>query len=405
MQLPLEKIRVLDWSQYQAAPVASMMLADLGADVIKLEDPTTGEPGRGWMKVGGITVGLPLGHNFYFDYNNRNKRAIAVDVRKEEGRQVIFRLVEKSDIFIQNYRPGLATRRQVDYQTLRRFNPGLIYVNISGFGPKGGDAFDPGFDYLGQARSGILTMVSPGEEPVPAIPGAIADQLTGIIAAYACLVALIARDHFGVGQEVNVSLLGSMIWLEGLALALRLGLGKGWQTRERRKMGNPLWNHYRCGDGKWLALANPQFDVYWPKVCAALQIENLSPELQHARLENLKRCAEELIGVLDETFARKPREKWLKLLKESGIICCPVNNLEDVCSDPQAWANNYFVKFEHPVLGEIDTLGIPVDFSEMPGSLGRAAPELGQHTEQILTELLDYSWEYISQLKNQGAIG
>jgi len=223
MAMPLDGIRVIDWTIWQQGPVCSAMLGDLGAEVIKIEHRESGDPGRGMLKMSGID--LKDRPNFYFEANNRNKKSLTLDLKKPAAREIIYQLAGKSDIFVQNYRFGVAARLGLDYATLRPYNPRLIYASATGYGPEGPERADPSFDQLGLARSGIMQAVGEPDMPPLQIAGGIADQMGAIMLAYGVLAALLARERFGVGQEVDASHLGSMIWLQGLSVAARLMMG------------------------------------------------------------------------------------------------------------------------------------------------------------------------------------
>jgi len=403
--LPLEGIRVLDWTIWQQGPVASAFLADLGAEVIKIEPKETGDPGRGLKRLRGIPVELPGGRNFYFEYNNRNKKGIAIDLRKEAGKEIIYRLTRKSDVFVQNFRQGVAERLGLDYATLSQYNPKLIYANASGYGPRGPESREPAFDYLGLARSGIMTAIGEPDMPPLGMIGGIADQMGAIMLAYAILAALIVRERWGISQEIDVSHLGSMIALQGLHVAAVCLLGKQIPRQPRERASNPLWNHYRCGDGKWLALAHLQSDRYWDAFCQAIEREDLKEDPRFADALSRERNAGELVSILDQVFATKTAKEWMDLLKQKGdFICCPINNVADLLNDPQVMANQYIIDFDHPVLGKTKMVGFPIQFSKTPLSMRLPAPELGQHTEEVLLNIADYTWEEIEELKKQEVI-
>jgi len=287
MATPLEGIRVLDWTQWQMGTVASAMLADLGAEVSHIGERGRGDPGRGMGAAGGAGLDLPGGRNAYFEYVNHNKKGIAVNFKKEEGKEIIYRLVRNSDIFVHNFRQGVPERLGLGYDTLSQYNPKLIYAALSGYGPKGPEAQEPAFDYLGLARSGMMTLVGAPGTPPPGFSGGIADQMGAIMAAYGMLAALIARERLGIGQKIDVSHLGSMMALEGLAIAFRLFTGRDMPRKNRPKEGNPLWNHYLCADGKWIVLGMLQADRYWPAVCKGLGIEHLEKDPRFENMYNM----------------------------------------------------------------------------------------------------------------------
>ena len=406
MTLPLEGIRVVDWTQYQQGTVAAMMLADLGAEVIHLEDKAVGgDAGRGMVTVMSVMVGDVKGRNAYFEYNNRGKKSFAVDLRAEKGRELVHKLVEKSDVFIHNHRLDYPQRLGLDYESLKKINPKLIYVNSSGWGPKGPEALEGSFDVTGQAKSGFMFAgVEEGYPPMQNMGGGPADQVGAIMSAYGTIVALYVRDRFGIAQEVHASLLGGMLMLQGLGLGMACLWGRGLPGIPRKSAGNPLWNHYQCKDGKWLMLAHLQPDRFWPNVCKALGIEHLQNDPRFATMRERGKNAVELIKIFDETFATKTRDEWEKIIRQNGAICSRVNHLVDLLNDPQCLANEYIIDFEHPVWGKVRWPGYPIQFSETPGDPKKWAPQFGEHTEMVLVDILGYNWDEITKLKDEGVI-
>ena len=405
MAMSLEGIRVLDWTQWQMGTVATAMLSDLGAEVIHLEDRERGDAGRGMRTARGILLDLPGGRNAYFEYNNHGKKSIAIELKKAEGREIIYRLVKNADVFVHNFRQGVPERLGLGYDILSHHNPKLIYAALSGYGPKGPEAQEPAFDYLGLARSGIMTIAGQPDSPPSGLAGGIADQMGAIMASYGIVVALLARERLGIGQKIDVSHLGSMMALEGLAITLRLLLGKEIPRENRRKVANPLWDHYLCGDGKWLVLGMLQPDRQWPAVCKALGIEHLEKDPRFENMEKRRDNSEELVSIMDKIFITKSATEWMKVLKDAGdILCTPVQTISDLINDPQVSANEYIIESNHKVLGPIKTTGIPIQFSKTPGQVRPEAPEFGEHTEQVLIELGGYTWEDLAKLKEQEII-
>ncbi|MGD9762111.1 MAG: CaiB/BaiF CoA transferase family protein [Candidatus Binatia bacterium] len=402
MPMPLEGIRVIDWTIWQQGSVCSTMLGDLGADVIKVEERIGGDPGRGFFKMIGGAERLP---NFYFEANNRNKRSLTVDLKKPEGREIVYRLAACSDVFVQNFRKGVAARLGIDYAALRQHNPKLIYANATGYGPEGPESGDPSFDQLGLARSGI--MMAAGEPGMPplAIAGGIADQMGAIMLSYGVLTALLARERHGVGQEVDGSHLGSMMALQGLSVSARLMWGTSMPRVHRSQAMNPLWNHYRCADGRWICFGMLQPDRYWEAFCRTIGRPELATDERFANLRVRAANAEAAVAILDEVFAGKPLSEWIQILRTGGdFIFTAVNTVDDLPDDPQVQANAYVVDFDHPRHGPMKVLGLPFRLSETPGSVRRPAPEFGEHTEEILIDLLGYSWEDVADLKEREVI-
>jgi len=401
--MPLDGIRVIDWTIWQQGPVASLMLGDLGADVIKIEERVGGDPGRGVLKAQGLD--LRDRPNLYFEANNRNKRSLTVDLKKPAGVAIVQRLAERADVFVQNFRKGVAARLGLDAATLRAQNPRLVYASASGYGPEGPESGAPSFDYLGLARSGIMYSAGEPDDDPLAIAGGIADQMGAIMLAYGIVTALLARERTGRGQEVDASHLGSMAWLQGLGLSARLMLGRALPRQARRFATNPLWNHYRCGDGLWLALSMLQPDRYWERFCAVLEIPEAAADARFKSMLDRMMNAGECIALLDQVFARRPRAEWLRRLAEGGdFIYSIINAVDDLPDDPQMQANGYVTAFEHPAFGPTQVVGLPVRLSDTPGSIRLPAPEFGQHTEAILTDVLGYSWEEIGRLREAEVI-
>lgn len=405
MKRPLDGVRIIDWTIWQQGPVSTMMLADLGAEVIKIEERVGGDPGRGVLSIAGALVGATSGPNFYFEANNRHKQSLTLDLKNPKAIEIVYQLAEKSDVFVQNFRKGVSDKLGIGYAALSERNPQLIYASATGYGPFGPDSGEPSFDYMGLARSGIMTAVGePQMEPL-SIAGGIADQMGAIMLAYGVMAALLAREKYGMGQEVDISHLGSMTALQGLNVACKAILGKEFKRMPRAAAPSPLWNHYQCGDDKWICLAMPQQDRYWSDFCKVLGIEHVLDDPRFATMGDRADNAKDLIPILDAAFASRPRDAWMKALKEGGdFIYTVVNTIADLPTDEQMLANEYIVDYEHPRIGKTQLVGVPVRLSKTPGDPKGAAPEFGEHTERILTELLDYSWEDVAKLREEEVI-
>ena len=403
MTMVLEGIRIVDWSAVYAGPMASMMLGDLGAEVIKIEQRVTGDSIRGLVGMGGRSFEMPGGRNANIEAYNRNKRSITLDVTKDKGREIMYRLIEQADIFVHNFRQGVPDRLGLGYETLSHLNPRLIYASISPWGPNGPDTEQAGYDFLAQARSGFMTSL--GEPDMPPLLAAIpiADQLSGTIMAYGILAALIARERTGLGQRVDVSLLGSMLWMEYLSISTSLMVGFEMPRQSRAEMYNPLYCHYRCADGQWIALGMLQSDRYWPDFCELMGLVELK---KNPRFENMMVRAlncKELIVILDRLFAKKTSAEWVQILERSNMLFSRVNSIPELASDAQVKANDYIIEYEHSALGKINMVGMPVQLSRTPGLVRRPAPEFGEHTEEVLLEL-GYSWNDITQLRKEEVV-
>ena len=397
MPKPLEGIRVLDWTAWQQGPIATALLADMGAEVIKIEPPK-GEPGRGMLRMYGRD--LPL--NFYYQNQNRGKKGIVLNLQKEMGREVLYKLVEKSDVFVTNYRESVVNRLKVDYQTLKKYNPKLIYAYSSSYGPEGPDADKMAADFAGQARGGMWS-ITQSEDLVPTPIGAgFADEVGGVMSAYGVLLAIIARERFGIGQRVDASLLGGQIEMGRLLLHAYLAMGVLPPGSLLKGARNPLYYLYQDSVGKWFVIAALQADRFWHQFCEVFGLEECEKdprfENQIVRGDNF----DEFMPRMKEIVRTKPRDEWLKLLEEAGLPVAPVNDYSDVARDPQVLANEYIVEIEDPIHGKLKLPGIPVRLSETPGKVEKLGPELGQHTEEVLMELCGYTWDDLAKLRNEG---
>ncbi len=398
---PLDGVKVVEITMFQQGPGAGMRLGDLGADVIKIE-AKTGDPGRGFMKIIGAMTGLS-GRNYYFEHNNRNKRSLVLDLKSKKGMEIFFKLIDNVDVFLNNMSIGAPIRMGIGPDVLLEKNPRLIYAQASGWGRKGPDANELSFDYTGIARSGL--MMSCGEKgapPTQILPG-IGDEIGGLMCAWGITAALYAREKTGKGQVVDTSLMGSLIGALGFIMAAPAILGQEFPREIRAQAGNPVYNHYRCKDDKWIAIAHLDPDRYWPKICKAMGIEELENDPRYNSIKARGDNAKELVAILDEKFATKTRDDWFKILAEEGCIFTPIQTPTEVTNDPQALANNYFIEVDHPEWGGIKMTGFPWDFSETPASWRRKAPEFGQHNEEILLEL-GYTTDDIKGLKEEGVV-
>ena len=399
MPRPLDGYRVLDVTIFQNGPWSTAMMADMGADVIHIEDPVTGDPGRSTTLHAQVPTVSP-----YFETMNRGKRSITLNLKSEEGQGIFYRMAEKADVVVQNFRVGVMKRLKIDYETIRQINPKIIYCSISGFGSRGPDAQDGVFDLLGQARSGYLAIMRLSDDELRyQVEGGLSDQMGATYASQAIMWAIIARERYGIGQHVEVSQLAGQLVLQAMGINSYLHNRQIRPPADRTKAGNPLFNIYRCSDRKWIALGCVQADRFWSPICKVLKMGDLENAPRFATRDSRTTNCTELIGILDERFATRPRDSWIPDLKAEGCLCTPVQDYSELEADPQIIANEYIVDVPHPVHGNLREVGVPARLSETPGKVLAAAPEFGQHTEDLLLEH-GYSWEDIAHLHEIEAI-
>jgi crotonobetainyl-CoA:carnitine CoA-transferase CaiB-like acyl-CoA transferase len=403
MSMALEGIRVVDVSEAGLAPICCRILGDMGAEVIKVERTDGGDQTRGIMKISGNVPVHDI--NYVFEFYNFNKKGITLDLKQAEGRKILYRLVEKSDVFVCNFRPSALKRLGLEYEAISKVNPRIIYTHLSGYGLHGPERDVGAYDFVGYwARSGVMAATGEPGTPLPfQLPG-FGDNTTGMYAACAVALALFHRERTGEGQEVLGSLLGGGIWSMGVVLSSVLTTGLEFPRVSRKKASNPIFNSYECRDGKWLQLACIQGDRYWSGVCKALDIGELESDPRFCshvkRMEN----SEALISILDRIFISKTRDEWAERLGEQDVIWTSVRTPAEVAADPNAWAAGYFQEIEHPVAGKYKAILPPWQFSKTPPKIRKTAPELGQHTEEVLTDLLGYTWEELAAFKDKGVI-
>ena len=393
-------LKVVEVSTWAAGPSCGMWMAENGADVVRVE-PIDGDPARGMMQSGLI----PLAEfNWLFEMWNRSKRTIAANLGHESGQEIVHKLVQGADVFLANLRPGTLKRANLDYETLDRLNPRLIYANITGYGPKGPGADWPAFDEIGfWARSGIMATLGEPDSPLVPLRGAMGDHTTGMFALSGIAMALYARVKTGTGQRVDVSLVGSGVWVAGCDIQGALIYQQEVPRFSRKDIGNPLYNHYECKDGKSVQLQMLETDRYWPGVCNALGKE----ELEHdPRFDSHQKRVENnvaLITILDETLATKDREEWGPRFDENELVWGLIQTPLEVTKDPCVLENDYIVEYEHASGNKVKGVACPVQLSKNPTKKPSSAPEYGQHTEEVLLEI-GYDWGQIEKLKEENVI-
>jgi crotonobetainyl-CoA:carnitine CoA-transferase CaiB-like acyl-CoA transferase len=398
---PLRGIKVVEMGIWVAAPAAAAVLGDWGAEVVKIENPAGGDPVRGLMALG-IPLQLPV--NPSVEVDNRNKRSLAVNVQTPEGVAVVRRLLGDADVFVTNLRAAALKRVGLSYADLRPEYPRLIYAGISGYGTRGPEKDRAAFDYAAfWARTGAMASLGEPQGPPPTQRPAMGDHPAGLALAGAVAAALFHRERSGEGQEIHLSLFHSGLWMMATDVQTCLVTGLA-PAPTGRAVPNPLWNHYQAKDEKWFHLVMLQADRYWSGFCAAIAHPELESDERFANVFVRVQHSLELIALLDEIFATRTRAEWAERFDRHGLVWGPVQTIGDVVHDPQARAIDAFATVPHRSGDEIRVLRSPVEFGATPATVRHAAPELGEHTEEVLLEY-GYSWEDIAALKEKGAIG
>ena len=394
-----EGLKVLDCASFIAAPAAATVLSDFGAEVIKIEPPVTGDPYRHLPKLPGYPISP---HNFAWLLEGRNKRSLALDLAKPEGRSVLYRLAAEADVFITNFPPGVRKRLGITYEDIKPNNARLIYASFTGYGEKGAEADKPGFDSNAYwARSGLMDLVRADENTTPArsIPG-MGDHPCAMAFYGAIVTALYKRERTGEGSHVSSNLMANGLWAAGVLAQAKL-CGAQFQERQPRERAlNAVTNHYHCKDGRWLILSLLNEERQWPVLARCLGREDLIADARFATKADRHARSLELIAIFDHIFATRTLAEWRTILDGNGLVFGAVGILDDIPGDAQMIETEALVPFENDTMLTINS-PIWVDGSEKVKP--KRPPEIGEHSEEILREA-GYDETAIQNLKASGTV-
>jgi len=393
---PLKGVRVIDLSRVLAGPFCSMTLSDLGAEVIKVEVPGRGDDTRGFPPFLG-------GESSYFMSINRGKKSVTLNLKTREAQEVVYRLAEKSDVLLENFRPGVTGRLGVDYETISGVNPRLVYCSISSFGQTGPYASWPGYDLIIQGMGGLMGITGePGRPPVR-IGMAVTDINAGMYAVIAILSALRVREQTRRGQYIDISMMdASASWMTYLA-------GNYFATGNvppRMGSAHPSivpYQGFEAGDGRFLLVAAGN-DRLFGLMCQGMGLEGLVDDPRYVTNGDRVKNRGHLIPFLEDEFRKRPRDEWLDKLREVGFPCAPVYTLDEMFGDPQISHRGMVLEMEHPKAGTIKQIGLALKLSDTPCRLTTPPPMLGEHTEEVLGTILGYTDEEIAALSAAGAL-
>lgn len=393
MNPPLEGIRVLDFTRYQQGPFATVVLADFGADVIKVEEPNGDYGRRMWRE--------PDGFSAFWESLDRGKRSVCIDLRIPEGVELALRLSDRADVLVENFRPGTMEKWGLGPEIALQRNPRLIYARATGWGSKGPMAGLPSFDQIAQAYSGFAQHSGggPGHRPEVPYPG-IADQTGGMNLALGIMMALFARERTGKGQVVEVSLLGTQIALQAPELVHALHFGK---ERPREFRAAPTVGHYQCSDGRWVMIVGID-QKFWPRIARALHLEHLIDDPRFARGFVRFKNRRELEPLMEAAFAANTSRYWMKRLQAEDVPASLVQDYLELAESEQAWANGYLAEIEHPRFGRQRVVGPHIQLSGTPPRIAFPARDLGADTAEVLREL-GLAAEEIELLRARRVVG
>jgi crotonobetainyl-CoA:carnitine CoA-transferase CaiB-like acyl-CoA transferase len=390
---PLDGITVLDLTRVLSGPYCTMLLADMGARVIKIEQPGKGDDTRAW--------GPPFleGESAYFLSINRNKESVTLDFKKPEGRAILDRLIGKSDVLIENFRPGTLTRMGLDFNTLHAAHPRLVYGSVSGFGQTGPRSHQPGYDAVMQGEGGLMSITGPAEGPSFRLGVAIADIVSGMFAAYGTAMALFARERTGRGQNVDVAMLDSVMALLTYQAGNFFASGRVPGRLGNRHPSIVPYETFAASDGEFVLAVGT--DDQWRKFCA---VAGLAEDPRFATNRQRVTGYDDLRPIVADRLRQEPRQYWIDRLGAAGVPCGSVRNFQELFADPQVAAREMVARLQHPTIGAMQVLGVPVKLSDTPGGIDTPPPRLGEHTDAVLSHDLGLDAEAIAALRAQGAI-
>jgi len=400
----LDGVKVIAFEQVVGVPASTAVLADWGADVVKIE-PTWGDWQRSLVSFnrGPLLLHLEKGDiEFHFEFLNRSKRSVALNLRTEKGREVLYKLLEDADIFVANYSLDVLKKYGLDYASLKDRFPGLVHCVLTGYGSKGPKANDRGYDYVAAwSYGGMMDLVSSGPDNPPPIsrPGMM-DIVASAHLTGGLLAALYHKQKTGKGQGLELSLYHTAAWTLGLDIQTAL-FGHPQPRWDRKRAPNPMYTSYRCKD-RWCMMCHPTQD-YWAPFCRAIGRTEWINDSRYATMESRERHAEELVAQLDEILATRTWTEWEKEFRSNDLIVSGNQTIAEILKDEQAIVNNFYTDIEHPVAGKARLLNSPIQFSDTPAEITGAAPQIGAHTEEVLLAT-GYTWENLATLKEEGVI-
>jgi CoA:oxalate CoA-transferase len=391
--MPLSGIRVLDLGRFVAGPFCGALLADMGAEVIKVEIPGRGDE----LRYHGVQVN---GESAYFVGLNRSKKSLTVDLKSPEGKEIFRHLVKRSDVIVENFRPDVMPKLGFDYDGVRKINPGIIYCGVTGFGKDGPYALRPSFDFIAQGMSGLMSVTGFSDREPVRVGIPISDSIAALYAAYGIVLALVARQRTGQGQEVQVSLVDGVLSL--LAFQADTYFGGG-NIPERNGNDHPISSPYgtfKTVDG-YINIAPPG-DPMWEHLARALGLEDLIRDPRFETNDLRRKNRAELDRIINEITAKRTMAAWIDDLNKVGVPCGPIYNLAQAVADPQSRHQEMVLDLDQPS-GRVKTLGFPLKLSMTPAALHRPSPQLGQHTDELLTNL-GFSAADIEAFRTRGVI-
>jgi crotonobetainyl-CoA:carnitine CoA-transferase CaiB-like acyl-CoA transferase len=404
MTKALEGIKVVEIGAAVAMPIAGMLMGSWGAEVIHVEPPERGDMQRyASHRLGAWTQYSEI--NYLWEHVDRNKKSICVNLASPEGQEIIKKLCAEADVFLNNLRPYEMGKFNLTYEDLSKRNPKLIYANLTGYGLRGPEKNSGGFDSVAfWARSGVMEMMHDPDTAPNISRGAYGDSITSLSLLAGVMTALFTRERTGIGQQVEVSLYNTAAWVLGFDITGCLVTGKDAARPQRKTMANPIRNHYPTKDNRWIMLGMTNAQTYWPEFCRAINRPELENDPKYTNFETRQKNAAELVKIIEDIFVTKTYAEWLEILRRHKLVWSPVCTPLEVTRDEQAIANDFFGELDLPEQGKIKVLNNPIKLSKTPAGIQRRAPELGEHTDELLAKL-GYDPKEAKRMREAGVIG
>ena len=395
MASPLNDIKVLDLTRVLAGPYATMLLGDLGAEVIKIEQPGTGDESRNFGP-------FKNGFSLYFMSVNRGKRSVTLNLKTERGRAIFKQLLDQTDILVENFRPGTMEKLGLDYGTLKSEYPSLIYAACSGFGQTGPYAQQGAYDMIIQGMGGIISITGEPDGPPVRVGTSISDITAALFTTIGILSALHHRNQTGHGQFVDVAMLDSLVAVLENAVVRYFATGEAPKPLGARHPAITPFEAFASADGHVIiALGN---DTLWAKFCEHVGRQALISDKRFRTNADRTENHDQLFPILSEILSQRTTDDWIDALGNIGVPCGPINAMDKVVTHPQVQAREMITRVAHQITGEVEVPGVPIKLSETPGSVDAPAPSLGEHTTQVLTGLLKMDTDEVEQLRQDGII-
>lgn len=400
----LEGIKVVEVGGAVAMPLVGMLMGSWGAEIIHVEPPGRGDLARAmshrlsaWTQYSEI--------NYIWEHVARNKKSICINLGSAEGQTVLHQLCGTADVFLNNLRPYEMEKFNLNYETISKVNPKIVYANLTGYGCKGPEQNAGGYDSVAfWARSGVMDLMHDFDTAPNISRSAYGDSITSLSLLAGVMTALFIRGRTGTGRNVEVSLYNTATWVLGLDITGCLITGKDAMRPQRKSMSNPIRNVYPTKDHRWIMLGMTNAQHYWPAFCKAIERPDLEDHTKFATFDDRQEHAEELVKIIENIFLTKTYEEWIEILSKHKLVWSPVRTPLEVTKDKQAVANDFFMEWDHPTYGDIKVLNNPIKLSDTPAAIHSKAPDLGEHTDAVLKDL-GYSDEQISTMKENGSVG